>query len=239
MKASGGSGDREHDVARAVFIVSVIVTIGLYATPQLHALAYPLLLLSTLVHEMGHGLAAVVAGGSFERFELYSDGSGVAHTATAESRWIDAFVAAGGLVGPSVAGAISFLAGRRPRTARVFLGGLAAALLVALFLVVRNTFGWVFVGGFTLLLALLVLKATPRVSQVVLVFLGTQLGLSVYSRSDYLFADSAQTSAGTMPSDVAAISEALLLPHWFWGAVCGALSVLALLIGVRTLWRRG
>lgn len=221
-----------------VFVVSVLATALLYATPQLRALAYPLLLLSTLVHEMGHGVAALLSGGQFVSFELFSDGSGVARTTAADSRLTTAVIAAGGLVGPAIAAAISFLAGRRAGSARAFLALLCVGLLVALVLVVRNLFGWLFIGGFTLALGWLVLKAGPRASQVALVFLGTQLGLSVYSRGDYLFSQSAATGAGTMPSDVAAMSSALLLPHWVWGLVCGGVSIAALMVGATTLWKR-
>jgi len=30
----------------------------------------------------------------------------------------------------------------------------------------------------------------------------------------------------------------LFLPYWFWGFVCGAFAVLALLYGLRTFWGR-
>jgi hypothetical protein len=229
--------NREHTVARAVFVGSLVVTAVLYAVPELRFAAYPLVMLSTLAHEMGHGIAALLTGGHFLSFELYSDASGVAHTATS-SRLAAAVTAAGGVVGPAVAAAISFLAGRRSSTACAFLGLLCLGLVAALILVVRNVFGWIFVGSFAGLLALFVLKASPRTSQIVLVFLGTQLGLSVFSRGDYLFTASARTPDGAMPSDVAAMSEALLLPYWLWGMICGALSILALLIGARSLWRK-
>ena len=227
--------DREHTVARVVFVLSLLVTGVLYAVPELRVVAYPLLMLSTLAHEMGHGIAALLTGGQFLSFEMSSDASGVALTATS-SRLAGALVAAGGLVGPAVA--VSFLAGRRPGTARAFLGLLCAGLLVSLVLVVRNPFGWMFVGGFAVLLGLLVVKAGPRASQIVLVFLGTQLGLSVFSRGDYLFSAVAHTADGASPSDVALMADALVLPFWIWGAVCGAISVLALLIGARSLWRK-
>jgi hypothetical protein len=228
--------NREHTVARAVFVGSLFVTAVLYAVPELRFVAYPLLMLSTLAHEMGHGIAALLTGGHFLSFELHSDASGVAHTATS-SRLAAALTAAGGLVGPAMAAAISFLAGRRSGTACAFLALLCLGLVAALILVVRNVFGWIFIGGFAGLLALLLVKASPRASQIVLVFLGTQLGLSVFSRVDYLFAASARTSDGAMPSDVAAMSDALLLPFWLWGLICGALSIVALVIGARSLWR--
>lgn len=231
------TADAEHTIARVVFVASLLFTATLYALPELRVVAYPLLMLSTLAHEMGHGLAALLSGGHFLSFEMYPDASGVAHTATT-TRLQAALVAAGGLVGPAVAAALSFLAGRRTGTARAFLATLCFGLLAALVLVVRNAFGWVFVGVFSALLGLLVLRASPRASQIVLVFLGTQLGLSVFSRSDYLFSNTAKLADGDMPSDVTLMANALPMPHWFWGIVCGALSVIALLIGARSLWRK-
>ena len=230
--------DREHGVARTVFVASLLVTVILYAVPPLRVLAYPLLLLSTLVHEMGHGFAAVLAGGQFVSFELHGDGSGLARTAVTDSRVARAVVAAGGLVGPSIAAAVSFLVGRRAGPSRVFLIALSVSLLLALVFVVRNVFGALFIGGFALALGALALKAGSRASQIALVFLGTQLGLSVYSRGDYLFSATAATAAGNMPSDVALMSNALLLPYWFWGSMCGAISIGALIIGVRALWKK-
>ena len=41
-------------------------------------LARPLVLLATLMHELGHGLAALMLGGSFAQLQLWADGSGVA-----------------------------------------------------------------------------------------------------------------------------------------------------------------
>jgi hypothetical protein len=76
------------------------------------------------------------------------------------------------------------------------------------------------------------------VSQLALVFLAVQLSLSVYSRGDYLFTDVARMSGGDMPSDVANMASALFLPYWFWGALCGALSVVVLCVGA-TLFLRG
>jgi hypothetical protein len=68
--------------------------------------------------------------------------------------------------------------------------------------------------------------------------LGTQLALSVYSRSDYLFTPVVHSREGTLPSDVSAIAEALAAPYWFWGAIAAAISVVVLWWGARTLWRK-
>lgn len=40
-------------------ILASLLTMVLYLVPFLHPLAYPFMLLSTLVHEMGHGFSAL------------------------------------------------------------------------------------------------------------------------------------------------------------------------------------
>ena len=104
-------------------------------------------------------------------------------------------------------------------------------------MLVRNAFGL----GFTLLLGgglLFTAIRAPRACQTVAILLAVQLGLSVFSRSDYLFTRTALTVAGPMPSDVSVMAAALFLPYWFWGAVCGALSLLFLFAGVKVFFRR-
>ena len=80
-------------------------------------------------------------------------------------------------------------------------------------------------------------KTSPRFSQAALAFVAVQLALSVYSRGDYLFTDVAQTATGPQPSDVANMSEALFLPFWFWGALCGLFSVAVVGLGLWAFWR--
>jgi membrane-associated phospholipid phosphatase len=76
-------------------------------------------------------------------------------------------------------------------------------------------------------------------AQFSLVFLAVNLAVSVFTRGDYLFTDVAGTSRGNMPSDVANMSKALFLPYWFWGAVCGLISVAALCVGLWVYLREG
>ena len=223
--------------ARAVLLVSVGLTALLYAVPYGDVLAYPLMLLSTLAHEMGHGVAALLVGGSFHRFEMWPDGSGVAVWSGEVGPLRRALVAAGGLLGPAVAAAVGFAVGRTIRGARGALTALAAILALALLLVVRNLFGFVFVGVVLGGCFLAARKASGDIAQMVLIFVAVQLALSVFSRGDYLFTPVAETATGVMPSDVGQMASALWLPYWFWGLGCGAVSVLVLIYGLRVFWR--
>jgi hypothetical protein len=216
----------------AVFLlVSIAVTVLLYVVPYGHTIGYPLMLVSTLVHELGHGIAGVMIGANFQSFEMFSNGSGVAHVVGYDGRFARAFVSAGGLCGPAVAASIGFALARGERRSRAMLGVLGVLLLIADVWIVRSVFGWFFITLFALVLLAVASRATAWASQLTLLFLSVQLALSVFSRGDYLFTDTARTAGGTFPSDVANMSTALFLPYWFWGAVCGSFSVITLAVG--------
>lgn len=218
---------------KAALAWSIVLTVALYFVPFGQLLGYPLVLLSTLVHEVGHGLAAIVVGGRFERFVMFADASGMAFSTGVAPGWPQALVAAGGLVGPALAAALAFVAARRAGWSRAFLVGMAVVAVVLLVAVVRNPFGIVFAGILVTLLGWLGLRGSDSTAQVATVFMAVQLSLSVFSRGDYLFVKEAQTGAGTAPSDVAHMASALGGPYWVWGLVCGAFSVLVLVAGVR------
>ncbi len=88
-----------------MLLLSALITLLLYLLPQGRYVIYPLLLLSTFVHELGHGLTAVMLGGKFESLRLWANGGGIAHTRVLPG-WREAAVSAGGLIGPAVAAAV-------------------------------------------------------------------------------------------------------------------------------------
>lgn len=216
-----------------VLVSAAFLTFILYLVPFLRPLSYPFLLLSTLVHEMGHGLAAVVFGGHFDSFNMWLNGSGVAKISGNFGRFSQAMVAAFGLVGPAILAAVFFSALKSPRRSKVSLATFGIILLLSILLVVRNWFGLLFVGALAVLCLFFSLGAAKKYAQELTAFLAVQLGLSVFSRSDYLFTDVAQTSMGAMPSDVALMSQALFLPYWFFGALCGLFSIAILYFGLK------
>ena len=194
----------------------VTCSLALPHIPGAHWAWWPLMLLSTLAHEAGHGLAAVLVGGDF----------------VSGSRTARAIISAGGLVGPAMVACGLFFAARTERRARTALGVLAGVLVLAVVLVVRNLFGVAYVLVLSSLLAAMVRFGSAWVARFGLVFLAVQLALSVFSRGDYLFTPVARTGAGDMPSDVAQIADALVLPYWLWGSVCGLISAAVLVFGI-------
>ena len=226
------SSERARRRTKQALFGSIVLTLILYFVPFGRVLGYPLMLLSTLVHEPGHGLAALLVGGQFESLRIFADGSGVARSGAVGGGVPSALVSAGGLVGPAVLAGIAFVMAQRAKLARGFMAVLGVAFLVIVALFVRNTFGMVFTGVVGVSLALVAWRGSQSTVQLTLVFVAVQMALSVFSRGDYLFTDTAHTGAGVMPSDVAHMATALGGPYWMWGAVCGLFSVLVLAGGI-------
>ncbi|HUQ05755.1 MAG TPA: M50 family metallopeptidase [Kofleriaceae bacterium] len=219
--------------------MSALATLALYKVPGLHFIATPLLYLSTLVHEMGHGVGALLSGGEWADFHMFKDGSGYART-TRGSDFAMALTCAAGLVGPAVAAAVFMAMGLRARLARYALGATGAFFALSLVLWVRGSFGVAFVAIVAAACLGIALKASHETARIALLFFATQLALSVYSRGDYLFEDyvDGQMSDGKRTaSDVQMMSDALGMPYWFWGLTCAAFSA-AVLLGALWLYMR-
>jgi hypothetical protein len=229
-----------HDKARTALLIGVAASIAVSFLPYPYYgwIAWPLMLLSTLFHEMGHGIAAVFTGNNFEKFRMWADGSGVASISSTGGRIDSGIISAGGLVGPAMVAMLLFWLGKKEMGGKRGLLGLAVACTLALLLVVRNPFGLAFVAGFGAVCLGIALFTSHSTARVALLFLAVQLSLSVFSRGDYLFMKEAHTSAGIMPSDVSNMATALFLPYWFWGLACGAFSLFVLFLGLRPFFSK-
>jgi len=222
---------------RAALVIAAVVTVVVWQLPWGPSALYPFTLLATFAHELGHGLTALAVGGSFESLELFPDGSGLARWTGDVGRLGRATVAAGGLVGPSVAGALLLALSREPRRAPVLLGGLGGGLLATVPLFTRGGFAPPFALVFGLAL-LVVAKLAPRaVSLVALRLLAVQLCLAVFRDLDYMFSAGGVVGGQLHPSDTQAMADALLLPFWFWGGVVAVSSFAVLGAGLRAALR--
>ncbi|MEO0356614.1 MAG: M50 family metallopeptidase, partial [Cyanobacteria bacterium P01_A01_bin.3] len=131
-----------------LLVLAAIATIATWQLPFGHQLLYPFTILSVWFHEMGHGLTALVLGGSFQKLELFANGSGVATHGGAVfgGRLGRALVAAGGPLGPAIAGSGLIIAARWPNLSRWNLGILVVALLLSL-IWMRTLFGVIAIVG--------------------------------------------------------------------------------------------
>lgn len=96
-------------------------------------LLYPFTILATWFYEMGHGLAALLTGNSFERLLIFPDGSGLAFSSRDPDGYSlrDAIISAGGPLGPALAGCGLILASRHKDTTKSALLLLGLSLLLS------------------------------------------------------------------------------------------------------------
>lgn len=204
------------------YLVGIAVaTVLLWQFPIGSALLYPFTLLATWFHEMGHGLAAAALGGDFERLVIFADGSGYALSLipadmTAMSH---ALIAAAGLLGPSVAGAIMIAGSRSKAATRWLLAGLGIVLVLSTLIWVRSLAGWIVLPAFAVAAMLVAMSGKERLQRFTIELLGVQAAISVWRDLRYLFSEGGFVGGRYAPSDTAAIEDALLLPYWVWGGL--------------------
>ena len=114
----------------------IVLVLALWNTPLL----LPLRILVVLFHEISHGLAAILTGGSIESLTVSTDEGGLAVTRGGSRFWI----LSAGYLGSLVCGVVLFLAALWGRTDRVTLGLLGLLLLLITALYLRGLFAIVF-----------------------------------------------------------------------------------------------
>ena len=218
--------------SRHLLILSTAAVVLLWQLPYGRQLLYPLTLLATYAHEMGHGLTALLTGAEFDQMLLHADGSGVAVWRGNPGRLASAFIAAGGLAGPAFAGVALLLVSSKPRFARNVLVALSVLLLVSMALWSRNVFGVAFLLAVAIALGIAAKMLPDAAAAFVLHLIAAMLCLSWFNNLGYLFSAQAIVNGVAMPSDSAVIAQALWLPYWFWGGVVAVFSFAVVAFGI-------
>ncbi len=213
-----------------IVAVAVVIVFILWNVPQLDTLLYPFRLFVTYVHEAGHGLAALLTGGRFLRFEIYANGAGQAITAGGSR----ALILPAGYLGAALFGAVLFYLVNRLRHTQVIafiLGLLLVALSLAFghssvtALLVGIAFGAILIG--------LAYKANRTINALVLNVLAILTGLNAVLDVLFLVSNS-QVGMGNLRNDAAAFSAEIfpLVPAAIWALVWVVLAVFMLGLAV-------
>ncbi len=210
----------------APLLASAVLTLALWRVPFGELVLYPCTILATWFHEMGHGLTALLLGGDFHSLVLLPNGSGIAqHSGVRFGRLGAALVAAGGPLGPAIAGALFITAARYANWGKAGLRILGALLLISAFVWIDGAFGKAIGVGLGLLMIAFSQRATPDACCFAQQFLGVQACLSTWRQLDYLFTRDATIGGRAMPSDSQVIAQSLLLPYWFWGGLLAVATI--------------
>ena len=193
---------------------------------------WPLRLFVVLLHEVSHGLAAVLTGGRIVSIELSPREGGLCTTA---GGW-PFVISSAGYLGSALFGAFFLLLGMRgrPRAHRVATGVLGAALLLLTLVWVRSAFGFVY-GLAAGVLLLGVARWLPEgASSFVLRLLGvTSLLYAPWDITSDLILRSVPAS------DAATLARMTGIPALAWGILWLAASVWIAWRAVRGIGGRG
>lgn len=173
-------------------------------------LVYPVKIFTVFLHELSHGLAAVVTGGRIVSIKVTADQGGLAATS---GGW-PLLVASAGYLGSMLFGGLILVAASRSRADRaisLFIG-LTVATVTLLF--VRNPFGFLFGLVFAAAMAALGRWGGAALNDFVLRLLG--LTSILYAVID-IYSD---LVVRTVPSsDAEAMSRMLFGPPAMWGVL--------------------
>lgn len=174
------------------------------------ALVLPIKYLTVFFHELSHGLAAVLTGGSIIRIEVNSNLGGVCWT----SGGIRFIVITAGYLGSLIWGCAILLAAAKTRFDQQITAGLGVLLLTVTAIWVRNLEGIIICGltGFGLLA--LAAYSSEKVCDQFLKFLGI-------TSCFYVLIDIKEDliDRSVRGSDAHKIAEMLFMPDWLVGVV--------------------
>jgi hypothetical protein len=179
------------------------------------------------LHEISHGLAAVLTGGSIESIGLSFDEGGVCRT-----RGGSPFVILNaGYLGSLAWGACFLVVGERRKRARAVIGSIGLFTLVVTLVYVRTLFGFGY--GILASVALLATAARlgPGVSELLLATIGATSALyAVWDvATDVLLRHAPE-------SDAAALAQLTHVPAAAWGVAWTLVSLAVIGFVVRRLW---
>jgi hypothetical protein len=217
---------------RALVLAALLVLLLQRLVPFGRELLYPFTLMATWVHEMGHGVTAMLVGGTFVKLEIFGDASGLAHSAYLPG-WRSGLVAMGGLLAPPLTGCAILTFARSGRRARLLLTALAAALLVSVAIWVRSTAGLVAMPLVAAALGFVGWRGSGDSNLLVAQLVGLLLALDTVTRIDYLFTSSVKNE----PSDIVKVAAAFGGHYLVWGLLLAAASLALCALGLWRAWR--
>lgn len=204
----------------------------LWFAPGLTLLHYPFRLLSTIIHELSHGLTALITGGDFLRFVIFPNGSGLAYTAGG----FRLLVIPAGYLGTALFGATLITIGKQPKLTRLALGGIGALMVLLCLRYGIPTLATHFFSGlltivsgviFGLLFILVAYRTPPAASFFLLHLIAMETAIASFSDLFTLFGLS--VVPGNVSTDAVSMSELTFLPAFVWSLIW--ILIAALLIG--------
>eukprot|EP00568_Trieres_chinensis_P000274 CAMPEP_0183308524 /NCGR_PEP_ID=MMETSP0160_2-20130417/22309_1 /TAXON_ID=2839 ORGANISM="Odontella Sinensis, Strain Grunow 1884" /NCGR_SAMPLE_ID=MMETSP0160_2 /ASSEMBLY_ACC=CAM_ASM_000250 /LENGTH=267 /DNA_ID=CAMNT_0025472379 /DNA_START=128 /DNA_END=928 /DNA_ORIENTATION=- len=143
----GGSHEKKRRDLRQIIkrdgrllLITILIVI-LMNIPFVKWVLYPFTIFSTWIHEMCHGMAALIVGGRIHKLLIFADTSGLAYTSLPPGPSRYAFVVSAGYQGTAVVGFLLLLFRRTKRGPRSGTVALGLVMILSTAIWIRNVFG--------------------------------------------------------------------------------------------------
>jgi hypothetical protein len=213
-----------------LLLITLAILIGMNI-PYVRHVLYPFEIFSTWIHELCHGVAALMLGGKIYKLEIFPDTSGLAYSGipNGDRR---GFVAAAGYQGTAIVGFL-FLVFRRtkrgPRTGTMII---ACTMLLSCILWVRNPFGFLFIFGMGLVLAGLAWWIPSTYIRNIYIFIAITVCLNAITSIQNLFGSNQMVNGEPSTTDAHTMEEYVGLGYIFWAILWLVLAIVLTLGGI-------
>lgn len=185
---------------------------------QIPLVSIPLNWLETYFHEISHGIAALLTGGSIIKIELFPNGSGLCTT----QGGINFLITFCGYAGATFWGWLLFkLAKSHQRSAQVISGLMIALLLASIVLWARDLLTIIILSSLAVMFVFIIKMRRLKYLQLLMKFFGLSVLLNSLFSPTYLF-------DGRNLGDGAALSSMTMIPEVIWVVIWCALALAAL-----------
>lgn len=220
----------KRDKPLLVAILAMVICLNIR---YLRYILYPFMIFSTWVHEMCHGLAALLTGGGIKEFFVYPDGGGLAYTWTTGENWKRVFVASAGYVGTALLGGILLLFRRTHRGPTIGLIGIACAILLSVAMYVRNGFAIGILIVMAVILLLCTWKLKARLVAYLYSFLAATCSFNAFTTIKYLFASGqGYVNGNPVNSDAHTVAEYAGGTYIMWATIWMVFAIVMSTIGL-------
>lgn len=185
---------------------------------QLPFISIPFNWLESYFHEISHGIAAILTGGSISRIQLFTNGSGLCTTQGGMSF----FISFAGYAGATIWGwGIYKLASGHQRMALLFSSLLLLLIIWSIVFWGRDPLTWFILGSLGLIFLLTIQLKKLHYIQRILQFLGILILLNSLSSPSYLL-------DGKHIGDGAALASMTFIPEFIWVLIWFLIALFAL-----------
>lgn len=242
-------------------LVAIGAMILLMNIPMVGMILYPFKIFSTWIHELCHGLAAIlvgtvclfqhllcisfiisviltcilsleISGGGIAKILIYSDTSGLAYTSTNGSSFERGFVASAGYTGTAVLGMILLLFRRTHRGPTFGTIGIGTIILLSCILYVRNLFALLYLPIFAFGIIICAWKLKAKHVGYLYSFLAATIAFNSVDNISELFGGQGYVNGQPSENDANAVAEQWGGTTFMWSAIWFIFAMVCCSIGL-------